>query len=142
MGIDSFLGKKYKLQTSENFDEFMKALGVGLITRKMGNTVSPVVELVKSEGGGEEMVLTSSSTFKNVVTKFTPGIEFENDTPDGRKVHSTFTIDSQQDGLLSEKQRTAEGKITTIDRYFTDDEIKMVCKVDDIVCTRIYKLQA
>lgn len=25
--VDAFLGKKYKLTTSENFDEFMKALG-------------------------------------------------------------------------------------------------------------------
>lgn len=25
--VDAILGKKYKLATSENFDEFMKALG-------------------------------------------------------------------------------------------------------------------
>lgn len=28
--VDAFLGKKYKLASSENFDEFMKALGESL----------------------------------------------------------------------------------------------------------------
>lgn len=27
MGLDEYLGKKYKLSESENFNEFMKALG-------------------------------------------------------------------------------------------------------------------
>merc|ERR1712080_785232 len=38
---------KYKLATSENFEEFMKVLGVGLITRKLGNKTSPTVTITK-----------------------------------------------------------------------------------------------
>ncbi|KAF7285789.1 fatty acid binding protein isoform X1 [Rhynchophorus ferrugineus] len=135
MGLDSIFGKKFKLSTSEKFDEYMKALGVGLVTRKVGNAVSPVVELNKE---GDEYVLTSNSTFKNVVLKFTPGVEFDQETPDGRKVKATITVDGN---TLKEVQK-ADGKVTTIDRTFSDDEIKMVMTVGDITATRIYKLMA
>ncbi|XP_044261059.1 fatty acid-binding protein, adipocyte isoform X2 [Tribolium madens] len=135
--VDAHLGKKYKLASSENFDEFMKALGVGLVTRKVGNAVSPVVELTKND---DEYTLSSSSTFKNVVLKFKPGVEFDQDTPDGRKVKATITVDGN---TLHEVQKDPNsGKETVIDRTFTDDEVKMVMSVDNITATRIYKIQA
>lgn len=86
----------------------------------MGNAVSPVVDLKKE---GDEYLLSSSSTFKNVLVRFKPGVEFEEETPDGRKVMATFTVNGD---TLSETQKSADGKVTTIVREFTDDEIKMV----------------
>lgn len=92
--------------------------GVGLVTRKMGNAVSPVVDLQKD---GDEYILSSSSTFKNVVVRFKPGVEFDQETPDGRKVKATITVDGD---TLTEIQKG--DKETTIVREFSDDEIKMV----------------
>ncbi|XP_074029530.1 fatty acid-binding protein, liver isoform X1 [Leptinotarsa decemlineata] len=135
MGLVDYVGKKYKLATSEKFDEYMKALGVGLVTRKMGNAVSPVVDLQKD---GEEYTLNSNSTFKNVVLKFTPGKEFDQETPDGRKVKAVITVEGD---TLKEVQTNADGTITTIDRTFSADEIKMVMSIGDITATRTYKLQ-
>jgi len=132
--MDAFLNKKYKLATSENFDEYMKALGVGLVTRKMGNTVSPVVELKKE---GDVYTLTSSSTFKTTVISFEPGKGFDEETADGRKVKTTMTIDGNK---LTQVQKGVD-RTTTIVREFTADEMKAVMHVDDIVCTRIYKAQ-
>jgi len=132
--MDAFLNKKYKLATSENFDEYMKALGVGLVTRKMGNTVSPVVELKKE---GDVYTLTSSSTFKTTVISFEPGKEFDEETADGRKVKTTMTIDGNK---LTQVQKGVD-RTTTIVREFTADEMKAVMPVDDIICTRIYKAQ-
>ncbi|KAI4454513.1 fatty acid binding protein [Holotrichia oblita] len=133
--VEAFLGKKYKLATSENFDEFMKALGVGLVTRKMGATVSPVISLNKD---GDDYVLTSHSTFKNMTSKFKPGIEFDDETADGRKVKSTITFNGN---VVTEVQKDANGKVTTLERTFTASDVTIVCKVDDIVCTRVYKVQ-
>lgn len=83
--------------------------------------MSPVVELSKE---GDEYVLTSNSTFKNVATKFQPGVEQDLETADGRKVKSTFTIDGN---TIKEVQKGADGKVvSTLDRTFTNDEIKMV----------------
>lgn len=123
--------KKYKLASSENFDEVMKALGVGLVVRKMGNAVSPVIELTQN---GDEYTLTSQSTFKNTSITFKLGEEFQEETPDGRLVKTTIT----QDGNKLVQVQKGE-KETTIIREFSDDEVKMTLTVGDIVCTRIYK---
>uniref|UniRef100_A0A023F8M4 Fatty acid-binding protein, muscle n=1 Tax=Triatoma infestans TaxID=30076 RepID=A0A023F8M4_TRIIF len=131
--VKQFAGIKYKLNKSENFDEYMKALGVGLVTRKMGNTVSPVIELLEEDG---EYTLKSSSTFKNTVIKFKLGEEFDQETPDGRKVKATITLEG--DNKLVEVQKGE--KETTLIREFSKDEVKMTLTVDDIVCTRIYKV--
>lgn len=129
--MEALLGKKYKLNTSDNFDDYMKALGVGLITRKMGNTVSPTIELTENNG---EYTLSSSSTFKNTVITFKLGVEFDEETPDGRKVKSTITKDGNK---LIQIQKG--DKDTQITREFSAEEVKMVLKVDDIVATRVYK---
>lgn len=125
------LNKKYKLASSENFDEVMKALGVGLVVRKMGNAVSPVIELTQN---GDEYTLTSQSTFKNTSITFKLGEEFEEETPDGRTVKTVITQDGNKLVQVQKGQ-----KETTIIREFNEDEVKMTLTVDDIVCTRIYK---
>lgn len=128
------LGKRYKLFSSENFDEFMKALGVGMVTRKMGSSVSPVVELTEKDG---LYTLKTTSPFKNTEIKFKLGEEFEEETADGRKVKTVCTLDGNK---LVQVQKGGD-KDTTIEREFGPTEMKAVMKVDDIVCTRVYKIQ-
>ncbi|XP_026473074.1 probable fatty acid-binding protein [Ctenocephalides felis] len=124
-------GKKYKLDKSENFDDYMKALGVSLVTRKLGNQVSPVVELTKN---GDTYTLSSTSTFKNSIITFKLGEEFDEETPDGRKVKSVVTLDGDK---LTHEQKG--DKPTKIVREFGPTEMKAVMTVDDVVCTRTYK---
>ncbi|XP_050450228.1 myelin P2 protein isoform X1 [Cataglyphis hispanica] len=131
--LSGILGKRYKLVTSEKFDEYMKALGVGMVTRKMGATVSPVVELTEKDG---VYTLKTTSTFKNTEIKFKLGEEFDEDTVDGRKVKSVCTLEGNK---LIQVQKG--DKNTTIEREFTPTEMKAIMKVDDIVCTRVYKIQ-
>ncbi|KAG7198619.1 hypothetical protein KM043_005978 [Ampulex compressa] len=131
--VSAGLGKRYKLETSEKFDEYMKALGVGMVIRKMGSSVSPVVELTENDG---TYTLKTTSPFKSSEIKFKLGEEFEEETPDGRKVKSVCTLDG--DKLVQVQKGEKE---TTIEREFTPTEMKAVMKVDDIVCTRVYKVQ-
>ncbi|KAL4143519.1 hypothetical protein QTP88_005842 [Uroleucon formosanum] len=132
--MEAFINKKYKLSSSEKFDEYMKALGVGMMTRKLGNTVSPVVELTKSDDG--KFVLSSNSTFKNSSIAFKLNEEFDEETPDGRKVKSTIIQDGNK---LVHTQKCDKHNDTTIVREFEPEQLKMVLTVDDITCTRIYK---
>ncbi|XP_050428133.1 fatty acid-binding protein, muscle isoform X1 [Adelges cooleyi] len=125
--------KKYKLDSSENFDDYMKALGVGMITRKVGNSISPIVELNK--GDDDKYTLKSTSTFKNTSTVFKMGEQFDEETLDGRKVKSIIT---QEGNKLVHKQ-IGDKVETTIVREFKPDELKMILTVNDIICTRIYK---
>ena len=58
---------KYRLSTSENFEDFMKVLGVGLITRKLGNKASPTITITKDEDEfsfKQESFKTSEFKFK------------------------------------------------------------------------------
>lgn len=132
MPAEEFLGKRYKLSSSDNFDEFMKALGVGMMTRKMGSCTSPVVELTMNN---DLYTLKTTSTFKDSEIKFKLGEEFDEVTPDDRKVKSVCTMEGNK---LIQIQKGA--KVTTIEREFTPTEMKAIMKVDDIVCTRVYKL--
>merc|ERR1712203_1057578 len=78
---------KYRLATSENFEEFMKVLGVGLITRKLGNKTSPTVTITKE---GDEYNFRQDS-IKTSEFKFKVDVPFEEITADGRKVISTMS---------------------------------------------------
>ncbi len=40
-GVDPVIGR-YRMVSSEGFDNFMKALNVGVVKRKMANSVTPV----------------------------------------------------------------------------------------------------
>lgn len=128
----SWEGKKYKLDKSENFEEYMKALGVGMLLRKMGNTVTPTVDLKKE---GDLYTFTTTSTFKTSVISFKVGEEFDEDTLDGRKVKTVCTFDG--DNKLVQEQKGE--KPTTIIREFTDDELNVTMTIGDIKSTRVYK---
>ncbi|GBP00683.1 Fatty acid-binding protein, muscle [Eumeta japonica] len=128
-----FVGKKYKLVSSENFDEFMKAVGAGMILRKAASAVTPTVELRKD---GDYFVLITSSTFKNAEIKFKPSEEFEEDRLDGVKLKSVCTVEGN---TLKHVQRAPDGTVVTHVREFGPDELKTVMTIKDVVCTRVYK---
>ncbi|XP_037923342.1 probable fatty acid-binding protein [Hermetia illucens] len=126
-------GKKYKLEKSENFDEYMKALGVGAVKRKFGNSMVPTVYMVKN---GDEYELTSASTVKTSVLKFKPGVEFEDETMDGRKVRTICRFETPNK-LVQEEKGDKPG---TIIREFTDTELTMTLTVGDVTSVRHYKV--
>lgn len=129
---------KYKMESSENFDEFMKALGVGMVMRKMGNAATPSVDITE-EGGTYS--LKTISTFKTTEIKFKLGEEFEETTADGRTVKSTISLDGNKMTHKQTGDKEKKEKDSVLLREFTDTEMIMECKVDDIVCKRVYKRQ-
>ncbi|XP_073819318.1 fatty acid binding protein [Musca autumnalis] len=124
-------GKKYKLDKSENFDEYMKELGVGMVLRKMGNTVTPTVELKKE---GDVYTFTTTSTFKTSSISFKLGEEFDEETLDGRKVKSICTMEGN---TLTQEQKG--DKPSTIVREFSDSEMTTTLTIGDIKSVRVYK---
>ncbi|XP_017018623.1 fatty acid-binding protein [Drosophila kikkawai] len=127
----SFVGKKYKLDKSENFDEYMKELGVGLVTRKMGNSLSPTVEVTLE---GDTYTMTTTSTFKTSSISFKLGVEFDEETLDGRNVKSIITLDGNK---LTQEQKG--DKPTTIVREFNDGELITTLTIGSVKCVRVYK---
>jgi hypothetical protein len=128
----------YKLYKSENFEEYMKAVGVGLVMRKMASTASPVSEITQN---GDEWKIKTSTTFKTTEIKFQLGKEFDEETADGRQCKSTITLDG--DNKMIHKQ-TCNGETFPIIREFTgtgtDQEMKMTLEgPGGVKSTRFYK---
>merc|ERR1712058_163488 len=125
---------KYKLATSENFEEFMKALGVGMVTRKLGNKTSPVVTVTEENG---LYTFKQESLVKTSEIKFKIGEEFEEVTADGRKVMSKMTL-TAPNVMVHEMKGTNGGKDSTCIREFLGATMVATCTVDDIETVRTY----
>uniref|UniRef100_A0A5K3G6H4 FABP domain-containing protein n=1 Tax=Mesocestoides corti TaxID=53468 RepID=A0A5K3G6H4_MESCO len=128
--MEPFLGS-WQLETSENFDNVLKELGVGFLTRQVYRISKPTFTVSRLEGCKYKM--RSESTFKTTEFEFKLGEEFEEETPDGRTVKSTITI---KGGTL--KQVQVGEKTTYIDRVVEGNQLKTVVQVGDVVSTRIY----
>lgn len=128
-----FLNKKYKLHSSNKFDEYMAELNVGFVSRKLGNSVTPVVEVTLD---GDEYTLTTSSLLKTLVIKFKLGQEFDELRADGVQVKSTITLD----GNVMTHIMKGEPKSTII-REFNGNEMKATFTANNVVCTRVYKAE-
>lgn len=86
----------------------------------MTNAVSPVIELTENEG---VYTFTSNFIVKSFVITFKMGEEFDEETPDGRKVRTTMT---QEGNKLIQDQKGE--KSTKIVHEFTPEFVTMVSK--------------
>lgn len=128
---------KYQLTESDNFENFMARLGIGYLTRKLGNQSKPLVTISQE---GDEWTFKQESLVKTSETKFKMGEQFEELTADGRKVLTTNTVKGPN-VLFQEMLATAGGKDSFCTREFTAEKMKCVCNVEEVVTTRWYTRQ-
>jgi len=131
---DSFVGK-FKLVSSDNFDNYMKKVGVGFALRTLANSSSPVVDISHE---GDKWTMITTTTFKTVRLDFTPGVEFEETTPDGRVVKAVVNFD---DGKMVHKQTGIKSgeKNSEIIRWIENDQLITTVTCEDVSSKRIYK---
>ena len=128
---------RYLMESSENFDDFMKALGVGMIKRKLANSVIPVNEIEIAEDG--QYTIRTVTTVRTTEINFKLDEPFIEDTIDGRK---TQTIPTRTGNFLKLDQKGDKSKgekDSVMTRDLVGDVITMKLIVDNVVCTRIYK---
>merc|ERR1712059_83071 len=92
----------YTQTSKENYEEFLKALGVGFILRKAALASTPVMT-ISEEGGNWTMV--TKTTVKSIELKFRIGEEFEEDTTDGRHCKTIVTLDGN---VMTTKQKATK----------------------------------
>merc|ERR1712002_211008 len=129
---DKIIGT-FNMTDSENFDEFMKALGVGMIMRKMGNSMKPSVTFTLD---GDTYTMKTSSSVKTTEVKFKLGEKFSETTMDGREAETTFTLAGN---VLTQNQVCAKGPGASYVRTFTDTDLVCVCECNGVKSTRSYK---
>ena len=103
-----------------------------MVFRKIGLATKLTVFLVKN---GDEYEFHGVATFKTSILKFKLGEEFEEETPDGRKVLTTFTLDGN---TLTQIQKT--DKPSTIVRIFSETDLVATLTYGGVKCTRWYKV--
>ncbi|XP_041108144.1 fatty acid binding protein 7, brain, b [Polyodon spathula] len=129
--VDAFCGT-WKLVDSQNFDEYMKALGVGLAIRKVGNVTKPTIIFSQE---GDKIVMKTQSTFKNTEISFELGEEFDENTPDSRNCKSTVT----QDGDKLVHVQKWDGKETKFIREIKDGKMVMTLILGNVQAVRTYE---
>lgn len=82
--LHHFIGT-WKLETSENFEEYMKAVEVNHLMRKIGKVARP--QIVISVNRDEVTFRAHIPLITHMVT-FKLGEEFVETTPDGRRIQS------------------------------------------------------
>jgi len=129
----SLLGT-WGLESQEGFDEYMKHLGVGMVLRKMGNTLKPDFTVSKD---GDTWKMVTSSTFKTTEVTFQEGVEFDEKTADDRAIKSTITFEGEKMVQLQKDPKTPAND-TVIERVVEDGKLVTSVKCGDIVAKRIY----
>jgi len=127
--MTDFTGR-FKLTSSENFDEFLKELGVNFVLRNLAKTSTPTVEITKD---GDSYTLKTITAIKNSEIKFELGKEFEEARMDGKNVKTVVVADGNK--LVQTQFGDKEVKIV---RELNGDELKVTCTVGPVVSVRVY----
>jgi len=133
---DPIVGR-YRLLKTENFDEFMKKLGVGLVKRKLANSVSPMNVIIVNDDGS--YTVRTESTVRTTELNFNLGVPFKEDTLDGRVTDTTAT----RVGNILTLDQVGDKSRNDLDskqiRDFNGDKMLMSLVVQDVVCHRYYE---
>ncbi|XP_054158608.1 fatty acid-binding protein-like [Oppia nitens] len=123
---------KWKLDKSDNFDNFLKELGINFMMRKMAGTASPTVEISRD---GDSFTFKTITSIKTSSVTFTLGQEFEEERLDGKKVKSVMTLDGNK--LI--QTQVDNGKEVKYVREFNGDVLTVTSTANGVVCVRVYK---
>jgi hypothetical protein len=121
------------MESSENFDAYMQAVGVNAITAKLGSAAKPTVTISVE---GDTWTLKTETTFKKTTIQFKLGVEFDEETADGRKMKTTMTLDGNK--LTQDQKIDPPGVPSIITREVNGNKMTVICKAKDVVSTRVY----
>jgi len=114
----------WDMESSENFDAYMKAIGVGMIMAKLGSTAKPTLII---ELDGDTWTLKSETTFKSTKVVFKLGVEFPETTADDRKMMTTFTLEGNK--LTQDQKGVDKDTIpSVIIREVNGNKLTVTCK--------------
>ncbi|KAK2525047.1 Crabp2 [Columba livia] len=135
--MPNFTGN-WKMKSSENFEELLKALGVNVMLRKIAVAAAskPAVEIKQD---GERFYIKTSTTVRTTEISFSIGEEFEEQTVDGRPCKSLAKWESENKMVCEQRLLKGEGPKTGWSRELTNDgELILTMTADDVICTRVY----
>ncbi|NXM66314.1 FABPL protein, partial [Serilophus lunatus] len=124
----SFTGK-YQLQTQENFEPFMKALGLPDDQIQKGKDIKSTTEIVQD---GKKFSVTVTTGSKVVKTDFTIGEECEIEMLNGEKVKAVVQMEGNNKLITNMKGMKSVTELN-------GDTITHIMTMGDLSCKRISK---
>ncbi|XP_063156450.1 fatty acid-binding protein, liver [Candoia aspera] len=120
---------KYELQSHENFEPFMKAIGLSDELIEKGKDIKSVSEIVQN---GKKFKVTVTTGSKVVTNEFTIGEEAELQTPTGEKIKAVVQMEGDNKLVVNLKDIKSVTEIN-------GDTIINVMSVGDVHYKRISK---
>uniref|UniRef100_A0A672MSQ0 Cellular retinoic acid-binding protein 1-like n=1 Tax=Sinocyclocheilus grahami TaxID=75366 RepID=A0A672MSQ0_SINGR len=119
----------WKMKSSENFEELLKALGVNAMLRKVACAAAskPHVEIRQN---AEQFYIKTSTTVRTTEINFQIGQEFNEETVDGRKCKSLVTWETENKMTCRQTLVDGNGPKTYWTRELRGNELILV----DIKC--------
>jgi len=123
---------KWKMESQENFDDYLKAIGVGMMMRKMAGSSKPTLYISKA---GEKWTIKTEAA-KTTEMSFVLGVEFNEETADGRKCKSTISAEGPNKWVHVQKCEYP----STITREIVDaNTMHITLAAKETTAKRIYK---
>ena len=134
--MDFNFNGKYTSVSAENYDEYLKTLGVSFLLRKAWLAATPIVEITETAPGKWKMVTITS--FNTSAVEFEEGVPCDEKTFDGRDCKTTFVFDTETRLIQEQKNTKAVGKDTKLiwDCYSDKLVLQMIC--GDVTSMRVF----
>uniref|UniRef100_A0A8I5N8M4 Cellular retinoic acid binding protein 1 n=1 Tax=Papio anubis TaxID=9555 RepID=A0A8I5N8M4_PAPAN len=129
----------WKMRSSENFDELLKALGVNAMLRKVAVAAAskPHVEIRQD---GDQFYIKTSTTVRTTEINFKVGEGFEEETVDGRKCRSLATWENENKIHCTQTLLEGDGPKTYWTRELANDELILVGPLDPEIILKFFQM--
>ncbi|XP_014248330.1 fatty acid-binding protein-like isoform X3 [Cimex lectularius] len=131
--MDKFSGIKYTLHSSENFDEYLKELGVSSLVRSVFMKLRPSFQVFVN---GDAYRMVFGTPVSSIKLDFKLNEQFEYVLPNFQKVY--VTVQKESDDTLIEYQNHDDKKMSKIIRKFYLDRALMTYITGNVTAKRLY----
>ncbi|CAF0939728.1 unnamed protein product [Adineta ricciae] len=119
---------------SDNMDEYLKEIGVGMMGRMAAKAIKP--RLIISETDGKWTIRTETNV-RRMSIEFIPNVEYEEITADGRELKGIVRF---EDGKWIQTMRDKNGKVSMITRWIDDqDQQQIILECGKAKAHRVHK---
>ncbi|XP_061234881.1 retinol-binding protein 2 [Neopsephotus bourkii] len=124
----------WEMESNENFEGYMVALGIDFATRKIAKHLKQTKEIVQD---GDNFKTKTLSTFRNYELNYTVGVEFEEHTKglDDRVVKTLVTWDGDKLVCVQKGEKKNRGW----KHWIEGDLLHLELTCEDQVCHQVYK---
>ncbi|XP_055723302.1 retinol-binding protein 2-like isoform X4 [Salvelinus fontinalis] len=125
---------KWELESSEHFEDYMKALNIDFATRKIAVQLAQTKVIIQD---GDKFEVKTLSTFRNYELRFTVGVEFVEHTKglDNRVVKALVVWDGEK--LVGSQKGEKDNRGWK--HWIEGDKLHLELTCEDKVCRQVFK---